>query len=475
MAEPQKVQKFGVPLHNHFFPVVRKQLHYSRKAVTMYNTISPPRIFVCNDIDRDPDAQARTRRIIGAYPESQIIPYDITDLPDLMREYGIGTKRLPMGVSDPGTPNLLLTRARFTGPDSKAKEIEDIVAAHPDADTRMLRFIFGVDPWRGVALGGKDHTGKIQMWSGQLCRPAWRLNTMLGCPHHCVYCSFGGLIPIYVNISEYCRRLTDLMAVNDWQKTYLYDDSAEALFPEPELGAVEGFIDCCRQFPDRYLIIHTKSANVDFLEDIEHRGRCIMTWSLTSQLQSTMAERLSATMEERIEAIRKVTSWGYPARVKFKPIVPFKGWRDHARDMVRKVLTTAKLDNISLFTIAWMDVDALKACFEASMLDPEFLAEAERSKEEMRSRSTRPYPQHVRAEIYRFYLEEIRKYDADVPVTLCTEDLDMWEEMAPLVGQKPNSFVCGCGPMATPGLSCLPADPWADAKPVSVWEDAVVS
>jgi len=147
----------------------------------------------------------------------------------------------------------------------------------PDADGRMLMFLLGLYPWHGVWLGGFRHDSPVTMSTDMVCRPAWRLNTMLGCPHHCVYCHFGELIPMYVNMAAYCRRLTELMAANPWQTTYLYDDASEALFPEPALGATEGMIECCRQFPDRHLVIHTKSANVDFLRDIDHQGRCTMT------------------------------------------------------------------------------------------------------------------------------------------------------------------------------------------------------
>ena len=435
----------------------------------MYDSISPPRIFFCNDVHQDSDALRRAERIIAGFPNSEIIRFDQRDLGDVMVRYGIGAKRLRMGMRDPGDPDLFLTCARFTCPDGQSPEVRAICDRIEGADERMVMFLLGQYPWHPVWLGGSKLDGKIAMSADMVCRPAWRLNTMLGCPHHCVYCHFGAIIPMYVNMKEYCRHLTRLMEANPWQHVYLYDDAAEALFPEPELGAIEGFIRCCQQFPDRYLVIHTKSANVDFLESLDHQGRCTMTWSLTSAFQSREAERLSATMEERIEAARKCVSWGYPARVKFKPIVPFKGWRDHGREMIRQLLTTVKLDNISLFTIAWMDVDGLRACFDADMLDPDFLAEAEKAKDEMASRSTKPYPHHVRAEIYRFYLDEIRKHDPNVPVTLCTEALDMWDEMAPLLGQKPDNFVCGCGPMTIPGRRCLPAHPWNDPKPVAVW------
>ena len=128
---------------------------------------------------------------------------------------------------------------------------------------------------------------------------------MYGCPHHCVYCHFGEIMPICVNLRAYCGHLARWMEANPWQKVYLYDDVSEALFPEPALGAVEERVKCCRQFPDRHLVIHTKSANVDFLESLDHKGRCIMTWSLTSNTQSQVTERTAGTMDERIEAARK--------------------------------------------------------------------------------------------------------------------------------------------------------------------------
>ena len=449
--------------------VARAKPESSGEEGTMYESFSPPRIYVCNDILTDPDAQTRADRILAAYPDSEIVPFDREGVGDLILRHGLGDKRPRMGIRDVGPPSLFLTLAQFTGPDENNEEVQAILARNPAVDRRMVLFLLGLYPWHGVWLGGLKHEGRITMGGDMVCRPAWRLNTMLGCPHHCVYCAFGELIPMYVNMGAYCERLVNLMAANPWQQTYLYDDAAEALFPEPALGAIEGMIECCKQFPDRHLVIHTKSANVDFLRDLDHQGRCTMTWSLTSSLQSREAEPFSATMEERVEAARKCASWGYPVRIKFKPIVPFAGWREHAREMIRQILSV-KLDNISLFTIAWMDVDDLKTCFPVELLDQGFLKAAEDAKEEMKTRSVKPYPHHVRAEIYRFYIQEIRAINPDVPITLCTEAPDMWEELAPLVGQKPRDFVCGCGPMTSPGLGCLRADPWRDVKPVSVWD-----
>ena len=83
----------------------------------------------------------------------------------------------------------------------------------------------------------------------------------------------------------------------------------------------------------------------------------------------------------------------------------------------------------------------------------------------------------VRQAIYEHYLAEIRRWDADVPVCLSTENFRMWDRMAPKLGVTATRYVCGCGPQSTPGkkvLDCHPfqvAVPDADGVPGVLWDN----
>ena len=96
---------------------------------------------------------------------------------------------------------------------------------------------------------------------------------------------------------------------------------------------------------DRYFIIHTKSANVDFLRTVDHRGHTIPCWSLAARTQSTEMEALSGTTEQRIEAAAKCQDWGLPVRFKFKPFIPVRGWREEAREMIRLMFERTRPDH----------------------------------------------------------------------------------------------------------------------------------
>jgi spore photoproduct lyase len=240
------------------------------------------------------------------------------------------------------------------------------------------------------------------------------------------------------------------------------------LILEPELGIVR---DICEFFgrrtdPDRYFIIHTKSANVDFLEHVDHRGHTIPCWSLSAPTQSMEMEALSGTTEERIEAAAKCQGWGMPVRFKFKPFIPVRGWREEARDMIRRMFDRTRPDNLSMTVLMWMTFSQLERCIPLDRLDPVFVDAARRYDADIGPDGSRtgPFPPDKRCEVYRFLLEEIRALDRDVPVTLSTESMEVWKVMGPLLGVTPGEYVCGCGPCATPGLKRLGQNAWAIAR-----------
>jgi len=198
--------------------------------------------------------------------------------------------------------------------------------------------------------------------------------------------------------------------------------------------------------------------------DWEHKGHTIALWSHSASTQSRVLEEGTGTTEERIEAARKCQEAGYPIRYKFKPIIPVVNWREEAREAIEKTMTTTKPDVISLCVIMWMPASALKACIDENMLDPVYIKAMDESIEETKNTRTQPFPEWVRAEIYEFYFNEIRKYDKEIPVSLSTESWSMWNRMAPKLGVTASDYVCGCGAQAVPGLKTLKTNPFQSAR-----------
>ena len=116
----------------------------------------------------------------------------------------------------------------------------------------------------------------------------------------------------------------------------------------------------------------------------------------------------------------------------------------------------------------WMDVDRMKACLGTDLLDPEFVRAAEEARDQMAGRLAGPFPEDVRARIYEHHIAEIRRRNADVPISLSTETWSMWRRFEDELGAKPHNYVCGCGPQSTPWLKKLDCNTWAVAQRVPV-------
>jgi hypothetical protein len=65
------------------------------------------------------------------------------------------------------------------------------------------------------------------------------------------------------------------------------------------------------------------------------------------------------------------------------------------------------------------------------------------------------FPHEARARVYRFLLEQVRRLAPDMPVSLCGETPQMWEELADELRMTPDNYVCTCGPDSVPGNALI--------------------
>lgn len=423
--------------------------------------LKPPALVVLQEVLDDPAMRPVFERLQAAVPaETPVEVVSEEALPEFVMERQWPKLIHRMGMPPPAAdPIIFVGKMRWDG--GWETRLASIRERLPEAPSHLLYKLYGYDAFSYCNCKA-DGSGF------GICRPAWRLHLSFGCPHKCFYCGCTGVMSAMANLDEYRGKLHELVEKNPWELCWLYDDDSEALALEPEYGGMKMLAEYFGTTPDRYLTVHTKSANVDFLEDLDHRGHTILTWSLTGRTQSKLMEAVAGTLEERIEAAAKAGAWGYTVRFKFKPIVPVVNWREELAEMIRLVFERTRPDNLTMFTLAWMGYQDLLNSADTSLIDPWALREAEAAVEELGSSSVRPFPHHVRKTIYEFALDEIRKYDREIPVAISTESPEMWRDLGPRLGMDAGNYVCGCGPTVVPGARRLAANPFEVAQPVAL-------
>jgi len=376
--------------------------------------IDPPAVYMNERVEQDVLSSQRMKRMTQAMGiESPIVIGD-EDIPELMENRDLKSARIRQGrVKNLEDPIIVFNAFKWNG--HQAEETKETLERCPAGTSKaLIMHLLGYHP---IPLTPEIRSGQL------ICRSCYEFNTIDGCLHRCSYCAGGQVVNIMLNLEEYIEReLDEVVKKAPWQKVFRYNtQTSDTLCFEPEYGATKLFAEYFAGLDDRYFLVHTKSANVDHMLDLDHKGHTIALWSLTSHTVSRKIEAGSGTTEERIEAAAKCEKAGYPVRFKFKPVIPVEGWRDECRDMIERIFKNTKPDVISLCVLMWINADEFRQTFDVSLFDAECIRAMDESADEMKGQGAGPFPHSTRAEIYRFLIDEIRKINSSIPLSLSTE------------------------------------------------------
>jgi hypothetical protein len=410
------------------------------------------KICIVEGVENDPRTADRARRLLGAIETDSVEGVDEPRLAEIAGEIA-ESPRPRHGMSLKVEPVVILNLARF-GDSEEVKQARR--EQHPD-----LFKLGGTFPISGY--GGffwrPSGTAEHRQRTGWVCQPAWQLHTAWGCHYRCAYCSLGHFVNLMMNLEEFVATLdAEIEAHAPQQTLFQYDNGTDIVSFEPEYGGsrllVEYFAGRDGQFLELYV---GKSANVDFLLDLDHRGHTVCCWSLSGRTQSTRIERGAASMAERIEAARRCQEAGYHVRHRFSPFVPVKGWREETREMIEALFAQVKPDVITFESIRYLGYEALVRDLGPDLLDAEFL-EVMRSVAGVEVQSGEEVPIDYRRKMYRFIIDELERVSPETPYAFCREQRSTWEYFADDFGrhgQGPDGYACNCGPFSAPGNPLL--------------------
>jgi len=259
-----------------------------------------------------------------------------------------------------------------------------------------------------------------------------------------------------LNLEELAERVRAFGETIPWQSLYKFDNGTDTICLEPEYGASETMVRMFADWPGRYLMLYTKSDNVDHLLPLDHGGRTLISWSLSCDTVAEKIEKGTPPTERRIRAIERCEQAGYPIRVRISPICPVKRWREEYGRMIERLLATTRPQVISVDVIGWMTAAQMKDALDTSLFEAPYAAELDRLEAEGAGpRWKHLFSHELRRDLLRFMIEEIQRRRPEQPVSLCMETIDMWEELGPLVGMSPDHYACCCGPTSVPGHPLL--------------------
>lgn len=301
------------------------------------------------------------------------------------------------------------------------------------------------------AWGFRDAAWYRDMWDG-VCQSAMEIHAAWGCLHSCAYCHVGNFIVLMLNLEELAERLEGEMP--QWpQKLYKFDNQTDTLPFEPEYGASKVMVDLFSRQEDRYLLLYTKSDNVDHLLDLDHRGKTLISWSISTDAVSRQFETGTPLTHQRIEAAKRCQDAGYRVRFRISPIIPILGWREEYDRALDHLFSTLKPDLLTLDVLGWMTASDLEKAMGTDWMDEEAKAAIYRGpvRSPYNPQGKQLFLPEYREKIYRFMVAAIRNRSPETPLSICMETPDMWEALGDLIDGTPQDYPCCCGPNSVPG------------------------
>lgn len=336
--------------------------------------------------------------------------------------------------------HIVLAKGCFDSPGRRTRA-EAICGAYPAAevlerpDTPHNRVDLGeADPVRALRRGKRTlvlgvHRSAVRRSreNANACPNYWHLSPYGFCPYGCRYCYLAGTpgvrfsptVKVFLNLGEILARI-DRIAAREGRPTAFYlGKLQDGLALEPLTGYARTLVAFFASHRHARLIVLTKSAAVDHLLDLDHRGRTVLSWSLNPAGVVRAFEAGTPSLDERLRAMRRCAEAGYPVRAVVMPVIPVDGWRPAYAALLRRLVAEVPLDRITLGGIC--SYPTARGLLERGLGRSNAISRAFDPRGPSADGRLR-YPQDLRVALYRHMIATVRASAPDLGIGLCLED-----------------------------------------------------
>jgi spore photoproduct lyase len=265
-----------------------------------------------------------------------------------------------------------------------------------------------------------------------------------GCPYYCTYCylayvyrKFAPFIKININYDAMFKQIRKALANSQRIISFNMGEMLDSLALDHITSLTTMLVPFFSGLSNAYLMLLTKSNNIDNLLSLEPNEHTIVSWSLNPQCIIEQYELGTANLDERIKAAKLCQEHGWRIRFRIDPGILHSDWEAGYADLIRKTLTVTAPENITLGTLRLLPGHLCLAT----------QAYGNRARELLHHNLIRGasdgklrYPASQRIEFYSFLIDTIRSFNRDVSISLCRETPEIWN----IFKERCESKKCSC-------------------------------
>ncbi len=203
--------------------------------------------------------------------------------------------------------------------------------------------------------------GTSKAGAGNACCNYFVVNYASNCHMECSYC----YLQDYLNLPYMVIHANHEDLLSELEETFRErplesfrvgtGELADSLALDPLTGYSRPLVEFFASFSNAALEFKTKSDCIEELIGLEHRGRTVVSWSISPNAVARGEEHKTASPTQRLRAASRCAQAGYPIVFHFDPIVHYPEWEKDYRRLLEEIF-----DTIPPACIPWVSLGALR-------------------------------------------------------------------------------------------------------------------
>ena len=252
------------------------------------------------------------------------------------------------------------------------------------------------------------------------------LDAVESCGFDCSYCSIQSFYN--QNTITFDSNFADKLKNLNLDKNKTYHIGTGQASDSLMWGNREGILDAlflfARENPNVILEFKTKSDNIKYFLENEVPKNILCTWSLNTPTIIKNEEHLSASLNKRLDAARKVADKGVIVGFHFHPIVQYENYLDEYKRVYDKITTEFNASEVALVSLGTLTF--IKPVIK-QLRDREFRSKITQMPFENAS-GKNSYPEEIKIEMFKHAYESFSLWHKDVFFYLCMEEHELWNK-----------------------------------------------
>lgn len=266
------------------------------------------------------------------------------------------------------------------------------------------------------------------------------LNIGMNCPMDCVYCILQAYLnnpwmSFFVNTDQMIDELDEVFAQEPDEFFRIgTGEFTDSLALDRITGLSRLLVPYMADKRQAILELKSKSGVIENLAHLDHQGRTVVSWSLNSETIMQREEIRAATLDERLDAARQCSKWGYHIAFHFDPIIEHPGWQQGYARTIKKMFEAVDPE-----AIVWISLGALRYLPHLKTIGSQRFPKSPIFSHEFvegLDGKARYFRSH-RVALYKHLYGELRKYAAEKTcVYFCMESDEIWQEVMGFVPEE---------------------------------------